>query len=167
MKIKFAAQLIFVILFFSDLSLAQSAPSSNSIFIEGAGNGGVYSINYDRLLMDNVSCRIGYSFLDIQNAQISTMPLLVNYLYGEKNSKIELGLGITIINISVTPYVANLPQVLSVSTTLVTGAFGYRYQQQDGGIMFRADITPFYYLKPDLATYRFLLSGGISLGYTF
>jgi hypothetical protein len=104
-----------------------------------------YSINYDRLLMDNVSCRIGYSFLDVQNAQISTMPLLVNYLYGEKNSKIELGLGITIINISVTPYVANLPQVLSVSTTLVTEAFGYRYQQQDGGIMFRADITPFYY----------------------
>ncbi|MFZ1977757.1 MAG: hypothetical protein WAV76_07350 [Bacteroidota bacterium] len=167
MKIRFASFLLFTIIISSNISFAQLTAEPNSIFIEGAGNGGLYSINYDRLLTNNLSCRIGYSYLEILSAQISTYPFLVNYLYGENSSKIEIGLGIMLINISVSTELTNLPPVLSISTTLVTGAFGYRYQQKDGGIIFRADITPFYYLRSDISTKRFILSGGISLGYTF
>jgi hypothetical protein len=84
-----------------------------------------------------------------------------------KRAKIEIGLGIMLINISVSTEETNLPQVLSISANLATGAFGYRYQQKDGGILFRADITSFYYLRSDISTKKFIVSGGISLGYTF
>jgi len=97
---------------------------------------------------------------------ISTIPVMVNYLSGESSSKIEIGLGILVVNVSPSATPNNVLQVVSYSSSLLTAAFGYRYQPKDGGIIFSADMTPFYFLEKEIIN-KFHLPAGISVGIAF
>ena len=61
----------------------------NSLYFEGLGNGGLFSINYERLLTDGLSARVGFGswptvdFLalsEVGRGRITTVPVMLNVL---------------------------------------------------------------------------------------
>ena len=74
-------------------------PQANTVYFELFGNGLLYSVNYDRMITDNISVRAGYGGLSVSSAstmedvKITMMPVLGNYLMGGGNHKLEIGAG--------------------------------------------------------------------------
>jgi hypothetical protein len=119
----FSFILAFGKLYAQDLVVMQSQPftARNSIFIEFLGSGFSYSLNYDRLITDNLSIRAGLSWLplnflfgndyiDARTIQISSqsgysvvensrifnvmsLPLTVSYLYNFQGTPSYLEFG--------------------------------------------------------------------------
>ena len=81
-------------------SLSQPERTPNSIFLEVGGSGyGYVSFNYDRLISNSFSVRMGYShtnFNFLTDITVNSFPLLVNYLAGENNSRFEAGIGVDV-----------------------------------------------------------------------
>lgn len=75
--------------------------AQESLYLEGAGHGGIGSINFEGPIKkwDKLSLhyRMGMSFvpIDANNGVNFIFPLLIGGLYGEKNMKFEFGLGQT------------------------------------------------------------------------
>ena len=134
----------------------QAQPSAkNTIFFEGGGNGFLYTINYDRMVSDTWSARVGL----MSHPAITVVPIMANKLKGAGNSKLELGAGVMLIELSpILDFVALINDD-HLGPVGVTTTIGYRYQRPDSGINFRIGLTPF--LAPD-----FGVSAGLSLGYT-
>ena len=133
----------------------------NSLYLELGGNALVYSINYDRVLTDDFSARIGIGFYSFEDdfgdsASLAGIPITAHYLLGNGNSRLELGGGILV--------VTGKADVGSVETkdgaVLGTGVFAYRFQKQEGGLFFKAGFTPVIHSG------SFLPWFGISIGYT-
>lgn len=139
--------------------------SKNSLFIEFLGNGGLYSINYERDLTSNLLCRLGIgnwsSSLYGSETSVTSIPFLVSYITGNKRSHFELGGG----------FLAGRFTDYSGSASIldITGFLGYRYQTTGKGFLFRIGLTPFLTLdnKANYPEKGVTLSGGISLGYHF
>ncbi len=73
----------------SSRSLSQIEQSRNAIYLEALGVGGFYSINYERFIDDNYTLRIGYSSWTVKaltTQSFTGVPIMLNYLYGEKHS---------------------------------------------------------------------------------
>jgi len=142
--------------------------SRNVLFIEGLGIGGYGSFNYERLLplreKFNVGIRIGVSTYHINdftgefNPDI-IIPLAVSGLYGN-NHKLEFGFGNTIANIVQADFSNGEPERISNLNANFT--LGYRYQRNNGGVVFRCGYTPIIEFYKD---YRHW--GGISIGFAF
>lgn len=144
----------------------------NSIFIEGLGNGGIYSVNYERILGDsNVSLRAGFGYVHTGGELAFGLPLapetdllfpvLANYYLGETSHKLQLGAGALFWHRSVTLASGGGQQQesLDVAATLV---IGYRYLPRDGGFNFGVGFTP---MIGDGGFFPYFLPwGGISLG---
>ena len=94
--------------------------AKNSIFFELGGSNIVYSLNYDRLLRDDMSIRVGVSYLGYSiesddfipdtlkkynhpykgwrfDFDMTMIPVMYNYLFGSGDSKFEVGVGPTFI----------------------------------------------------------------------
>ena len=156
-----------VVLFFSsNLLLSQTQSfAANSLHFELLGNGLIYSLNYERAIAEGFSGRIGIGYLKVngtegsdESVSLMTVPIMANYILGSKSSHLELGIGVCIISLA-----EDIKETLGVSgsATLGTATFGYRYQREDGGIIFRIGITPFF------GSIGFQLSGGLGFGYAF
>ena len=139
----------------------------NSIFLELAGNGVLYSLNYDHKFFDHASARIGGMYLSLpaeddlgNDGRISVLlvPIMVNYLVGNGNSRLELGAGALVgaVNSDTNNEAVNAVGAGGIATTV-----GYRLQPRKGGFLFRIGITPF------ITGEGFQLWGGLSLGGTF
>jgi hypothetical protein len=77
----------------------------NTIYFELAGAAGVYSINYDRLLLDdfdnNISLRIGFSYLNLFDDNqhiIKGIPVGISYLTAFENLYTELGVSFSVLS---------------------------------------------------------------------
>ena len=158
--------LVTLLLFLIFLQPAYSQSKPNSVYFELIGNGGLYSINYDRLITDNVSGRIGFMylskldliFLTVDNIVI--IPVTLNYLIGNGNNKFEIGAGIDYVNSSggsLFGYKTNV----TVTQIFGTATIGYRYRQKDGGFLFRIGFTPIF------GANGFQPLAGLSLGFSF
>ena len=140
----------------------------NSIFLELGGNGIFYSLNYDHKFFDHVSARLGGMYLPLPASDdgtggenrvgIALFPIMVNYLVGNGNSRLELGAGTMVGYVSgeVDNENLNAGGVGGLATTI-----GYRLQPRGGGFLFRVGLTPF------LVGSGLQLWGGLSLGGTF
>lgn len=144
----------------------------NTIYVEGLGNGGVYSLNYDRLLDSHWAVRIGVSYFEGRGTETFSssmaLPLSVSYLinFPTSPSHIELGIGLTPYR-SYFLYYETLSEFVN-QFLIFTPMLGYRFQPQEGGFNFRILATPSFVLfekKPILITTP--IWGGISVGYTF
>jgi hypothetical protein len=169
-----------------------SIMAKNTVYVEAAGNGGIYSVNYDRLVTRNISVRAGVSyyktrFLDASSIYTSiysiTIPLSASYLFNFAGtpSNIELGIGSTIfITTILDEGIDNVSGAnVSLSRTgysaMCIPIIGYRLQPQLGGFNFRAIITPFIPITKSTVEPRnsvfSVFSGrfywGLSFGYTF
>lgn len=129
---------------------AEVRSAHNSVFGELAGNALLYSLNYDRMLSEFFSLRAGTGLVAIFGATF----VMANLLIGTPSHKFEVGAGPIVGYGSV--FKADV--ALAVTTTL-----GYRYVPRDGGIFFKAGLTPLIaVVGPDA-----LLWGGLAVGYTF
>ena len=138
-----------------------------SIFLELGGQGLFYSINYDRLfhvekkVKSSVSCglfllpkskllKVDYMF---------SIPISYNFLFGKKNNKLELGIGLTpVFSRSIAtsppssyglfddPYSMPHNEMFTVYylAIAVTPKIGYRFQKAEGGFFFKTTLAPFY-----------------------
>ncbi|HEY2291853.1 MAG TPA: hypothetical protein VGM86_14225 [Thermoanaerobaculia bacterium] len=152
------------------LAQADSPHASNAVFLELLGNGGVVSLNYERLVNDRLALRVGYGtwkdnalFGPSNEQQASSMPVSASYLFGPGERKLEIGGGITF------GHRESLDGTKSSFRSL-TAIVGYRTQPAGRGYLFRAGVTPFYSLDSGSAAYPnpgFSFSAGVSFGYRF
>jgi hypothetical protein len=160
---------------------AVAAPAArtahNSIYIELAGNGGIYTVNYDRLVNEHFSVRAGLGYMALGASASSTsggttttasasvsmlaIPVIANFLLGNANHKLELGGGLTLFKMTGTS--STFDGVASGTAFAPVGTLvaGYRYVPADGGFTFRIGFTPL------VSTEDFMPWGGISFGYLF
>lgn len=129
--------------------------SFNSFYTEIFGNGGSFSINYERMIFDNFNFRLGIGGLLTTSSSNTgehtefggVIFLMLNYLinvYG--NNFIELGAG----------------PLYQGTKSLGTFSIGYGYRPKTGGFLFRLSFD----MKPNVKN-KFLPWFGIGIGIQF
>jgi hypothetical protein len=151
---------------------AQAQPpeeARNAVYLELLGNGGLFSLNYEREVADGVLARAGFgswSFTSLwtgAETTVTTVPLTIAFVRGRGEHRLELGGGMTF---------GRSRETFFGSSNFVslTGLVGYRYEQPGRGYLFRAGATPFYGLGGEDVAYPdrgFFPSIGVSFGYGF
>jgi hypothetical protein len=147
----------------------------NTVFLEVGGNGPLYSINYDRILIKKTNWklagRIGFMYFNdnrglLENSENkqSSIPIELSFLKGKSNHNLELGLGITPLS------KGYLDKAGKDYTRVATsGRIGYRYQKSNGGLFFKAGFTPITFFKKDFNSVnpKYVYPwAGLALGYT-
>ena len=171
---------VLVVLTASNFTFSQSK-YKNGVFLELAGVGGPYSINYERQLHNNIAIRAGFNY----SGGYFLIPVSVNKVFGVGKHHFEIGLGLTFYHsesttgsFSVLYTRGNQPQVInqqlvfnSDNSLFLTSFVGYRYQKPDKRFFYRCGFSPlwrFYNSNPESkAPYQFILWGGMSVGYRF
>jgi len=126
-------------------------PAPNSIYAEGLGAGLLYSINYERMVLDDLGVRAGFGYWSVgasatmdgqtvgASASYFSIPITASYV-GIRNRKhsLELGGGPTIIHASGSASGFGVSSSGSATTALGTAMVGYRlHPVGDAGFMFR------------------------------
>lgn len=169
--------IIILFLFWGHSLSAQNEAAKNGIYLELLGNGIIYSVNYERFFNEQFSIRAGFGTFSVGGTffffplaiNMTTFPILGNYFYGSGSNKLELGAGVLL---GSTKIVSGFDNDRDQRSTIfdLTAFTGYRYQNPNGGFIFRAGLTPFLTLSGGDEENRekgFALSGGISFGYAF
>lgn len=155
-------------------STAQIVDLKHAVYAELGGSAGIWSVNYDLIALNisnfKVGARIGWGFLTESYPGTTIdmhIPLTVNFMYAFKEKHhFELGIGTQIASY----------EIRSVKTAIDTGfvrktealgnfTLGYRFQSPDGGFVFRAFYSPFFY--QDDIYFRYEHWAGLSVGYAF
>jgi hypothetical protein len=111
----------------------------NAVYFEVFGSAIVPSFNYERRLGERWHGRAGISGI----VEKTNVPLTVSTLTRPASSHhLELGGGITVIAGDRQDLWGAFDDDEKVSTALLTGIIGYRYQKPAGGFQFRAVLTP-------------------------
>lgn len=136
-------------------------PARTSAYFELLGNGLLYTVNLDRKFTDKVSGRVG---LEVFGAV--AVPVMVNYLAGEGNHRLELGAGPLLVFAPADLGAEEDGDALDLNDDAEFGAvgtatFGYRYQPVNGGFLFRAGFTPLFSFGGGIPWF------GVSFGYAF
>jgi hypothetical protein len=163
--------------FLSPEAVAQTVTNApNSIYVEFGGNALLYSLNYDRLLSESISGRVGIMYYSEAGTSTSSafsltiIPVIVNYLIGSGRSKLELGAGIDILSLSALP-IEQEPKlagfVFIKSGFVWTAVVAYRYHPLDSGLNFRIGFTPSIGWAATGADINTLPWLGLSVGYSF
>ncbi len=152
--------------------LQEKLSKKNAVYLELLGQGLFYSVNYDRILLVGnklaLSGRVGLSYYPITSffdAHTIAIPIEFNLLVGNGLTYFEFGLGGT--------YMQGLDKPNFSKSFFASLRLGYRYQKDEGGLMFRIGFTPLlpiilddeYQLDTDYIP--LLPSVGLSVGYTF
>jgi hypothetical protein len=142
--------------------------AKNSIYFELGGNGGLYSINYERIFFKCINCRVGFSYFSQSwgfspgTIKTKTFPITITWSSGHAANHFETGGGVLI---GTEHRYLNSSNDFLYDIFDITAFLGYRYQPQGEGYLFRVGLAPFLPFKREYPwTY---LSGGISLGLHF
>ena len=153
-----------------------ASAQSNNVYMEMMGPTILgMTINYERIIADNIAIRVGYGsgnketikftediIIDINTDKITHIPLGAAYLLGSGNHKFELGAGMNMAKGSFDLVaVSQETEDISGSLNIMFGSAGYRYQSGTGGLFLNAKV------------YRLTVAGftlpwvGLGLGWTF
>tara|TARA_Y100000758_G_scaffold178312_1_gene126815 strand:+ start:144 stop:617 length:474 start_codon:yes stop_codon:yes gene_type:complete len=109
----------------------------NNVYAELGGAGYSMTLNYERMLNDNILVRMGYGSGKgktddgtSNNSKVSFMPLGAAYLMGSGDHKFELGGGMTMLQGTL-----EMDGEYIESNSIFFGG-GYRYQMGTGGFLF-------------------------------
>lgn len=158
---------------YSQITYAQSFEKKNALYLEMGGNAYIYSVNYERILYQKNSmklgARFGISVLPEKNFNhvdpIPVLPLEMLAIFGNSNHHVETGIGFTpFLTHEYYDYVgsrdnSNSRLRLGAATSL---RIGYRYQKPKGGFIARIGFMPILNLDGFLIPW-----GGISIGKSF
>lgn len=170
------------------MDTTQQTYAKNNIYLELAGKGLFYSINYERSLFNigektSVRANIGFCIFPGLTKVRKSNDFLMSFSISiqqhlKKNHFISFGVGSTYYNylINDIPITnANLHlQPLTAKLKPITEWFGhinleYRFQKPKGGLMYKAGVTPLFFDKMQnftgMKTAQF--SANIGIGYTF
>jgi hypothetical protein len=125
----------------------------NSVYAEGLGAGLVYSINYERLVVEDLGVRAGLSYMSFSasagttssSATFLTIPVTASYLgVGSKHHILELGGGLSFLYAGGTASGVGVSSSGSGMTVLPNAMIGYRLHPVDGaGFQFRVGAMAF------------------------
>lgn len=162
---------LFVVTLAPDSLLAQDTTNTfirNAIYVEGLGQGVLYSVNYDHLFTRHVDLRVGFTSWSIDlipsvgRSYFTGVPLMVNYIVGGHINHIETGIGAIVGFTSWHRQLFGGSQFNPGSSAVLgTATIAYRGETPGGGPMVRLAFTPFFTFK------RIVPYAGISLGYCF
>ena len=156
---------LFVILLFYSCTYSQEK-LWNSAYAELLGSGGLYSFNYERMLNEQNSFRIGVSYVDFSHTLIemkyTSFPVLMNHFFFSPRNQMEISGGIIV----VAKYSAsnfNSSNGFYRDVNLINGAtyIGYRDWSEESKTIFRIGCSQLFNQN------GVLISGGLSLGYLF
>ena len=146
--------------------------AKNSIYGELAGTAGIWSLNYDRIIIhvDNVKigARVGFGLMT-EGYEGSTVdvfiPFTINGMYAIKNHHVEAGIGFNFASFDI----RDVSDVYNPGWTRKTeflGSWhlGYRFQKPDGGLFLKFVYTPFFYKNDPIGRYEHW--GGLGIGWT-
>tara|TARA_Y100000748_G_scaffold199598_1_gene167278 strand:- start:34 stop:570 length:537 start_codon:yes stop_codon:yes gene_type:complete len=141
-------------------SFNSSKGQTNNIYAEFMGVGLLGSINYERMVKDNIFARVSYGGFSLESTDyddywndvtiktsINPLSLGAHYLMGNK-LKLEVGGGISYWMISFDGEASGANDVggLSVSEDggflMFYGSLGFRYQNPEGGLNLKAGVSP-------------------------
>jgi hypothetical protein len=129
-------------------------PAPNSVFAEGLGAGIAYSINYERMVLDDLGVRVGLSYLSFKETASSAngtatssssattimVPITASYtgIRTRHGAGLELGGGTTLLYASAAASGLATSSSGSGLTPLIVAMVGFRLQPVDhAGFMFR------------------------------
>ena len=140
----------------------------NTAYIELGGNSGLYSFNYERILINTVAfkffSRIGAG--PLPNGKHLSQIYLVeeNFCFGKQGKYFETGLGLTFQH----KWVEDCDETKTYAyDNLYYGIFrmGVRFQSEANGSVFRVGLTPTMYYKDQCTKgFSFQFFGVISYG---
>ena len=137
--------------------LSQPFNKKNSIQFELLGPGVLYSINYERILINGgklkTSAQTGFAYYKGGDWHSFIFPVSVNQIISFGNEHLEIGLGAT-------PYNTLSETEANDLDVFLFSRIGIRYQEPDGRSVIRGGIFPIFY--PKLA-----LTVGFSFGRRF
>lgn len=162
--------------------------AKNALYLELAGKGFYYSINYERNLFNigektSIKGSIGFcafpSMTPVRSSFDYTIPLSISLQqHIAKNHHISLGVGSTYFNYLInTIDISNSninKEPIQVKLQTIQEWFGhinldYRYNKPEGGLLLKGGITPLFFDKMQnfegMPTMQF--SANIGVGYTF
>ena len=145
---------------------ASAQPPRNGAYFELGGSAVGASFNYERRLGDRWLGRAGISWVSGDSGDDTDTTFLVPLTVSSVNRPasshhLELGGGITVIAGDRQDLWGAFDDDEKVSTALLTGIVGYRYQKPAGGFQFRAAFTPL------LGEGGFAPWAGVSFGYAW
>jgi hypothetical protein len=128
-------------------SREQPKLAPNTIYAEGLGAGGVYSLNYERLVIDDLAVRAGFSYISMSlsagsssaSASLLTIPITASYI-GVRSGKhaLELGGGATLTSASAAGRTLGSSASSSGLGAFGSAMVGYRIHPLEGaGFNFR------------------------------
>lgn len=134
---------------------------TSSIYLEIGGNSLVYSLNYERLVSDDLGLRAGLMGFALATGSEGVLalgiPITGSYFIGKGNHRLEVGAGFLYLSGEIGAGRVS-GNVTGVSPT---GIIGYRYHPNNGKTLFKVGFTPIYIGE------TFLPWGGLSIGYLF
>ncbi|WP_373494282.1 hypothetical protein [Aquiflexum sp.] len=159
--------LVFFFVLFTNNSVAQEAQSTRgqSVYMEVLGNGLSYSLNYDTRFsksLKGLGGRAGIGYVGIDGYTLTSVPIVVNYLFGHNKHFFEVGAGATLLAASAPSSFGPIDSKEKGSAFLGTMSFGYRLEPTNGGFLFRAGISPIF----DRSSF-FPFWPQVSFGYAF
>ncbi len=144
----------------------------NSVEFELFGQGGFYSLNYERTIFNREKFKT-LAEAGIAGYPQSTgviplfVPVSINQLFSFHSNHLELGVGHVLIN-------DRLPDGSNDYKFFGSFKIGYRYQKPDGKFLFKAALTPFVDYWDTVgntiyvnASVNVVPWGGLTLGYNF
>ena len=166
--------MVMAILFATKNTLTAQNDLNHSVYLELGGSAGIYSLNYDLIFLNfnsfKVGARAGLQLLK-EGYEGTTMdyfvPITTNFMYAfNQKHHIELGVGTQIASYEIRSIISET-EIGFVRKTEALGnaTLGYRFQNPEGGFMFRAFYSPFFY--QDGVYFRYEHWAGISVGFTF
>ena len=88
--------LLVIILSFPVILQGQIYHNQNNIFLEAFGNAGGYSLNYERVILDDFSGRVGVMVIKSGSEIVRAFPIIVNRRFYINQNYVEIGIGATI-----------------------------------------------------------------------
>jgi hypothetical protein len=144
---------------------------AHAAYVELLGNGGLYSVNYERALTPALRVRLGAgawtseSFWSDAQTRFRTFPMMLQIVPGGGAHHLEAGIGVL-------PGLRGRERDVGESGSFVSliGVVGYRYEPPQRRFVFRAGFAPFYGFGDSSIAYPeagFLPSLGLSFGARF
>lgn len=156
---------------------ANQSVAKNTIFGEFGSNSLLYSINYDRILINKEKWKFagrlgfGYYFGGTHKHSIFDFPSEFTFLIGKSKHFFETGLGVTY-NLETYPESEYYYNIEPLHYIYLFSRFGYRYQRPQGGFFFKGGLNVFGPMSKN-SRYAFAYSefiwvlAGVAVGYTF
>jgi hypothetical protein len=137
---------------------------SQSIYVEFAGRGLFYSINYEHNFSGEISGWRGQVGMGYLPTSLISIPVSASYVFGKGSNHLELGGGATYFE----GYIWGDDDKFNPSINVLATCY-YRYQKPNGKFYFKLGVTPTFLEIPLPQRIRFVAVpwAGIGIGYKF